>query len=197
MASNTPSRATIDTFRTLVNRDFARPNLFQVELQFPSNLDSSGDANSQLKKDSVVYVKAANLPASTVGVVEVPFRGRTLKIAGDRTFEPWTVTVMNDKNFTLRKYFEAWVSTIQYQNENFSGYNTISEYQTNALVRQLGRDGTVARTYEFVGVFPTNVSAIDLAWESNDSIEEYTVEFQVQYWKIGDESNVVSLDSAT
>jgi hypothetical protein len=197
MASNTPSRATIDTFRTLVNRDFARPNLFQVELQFPSNLDSSGDANSQLKKDSVVYVKAANLPASTVGVVEVPFRGRTLKIAGDRTFEPWTVTVMNDKNFTLRKYFEAWISTIQYQNENFSGYNTISEYQTNALVRQLGRDGTVARTYEFVGVFPTNVSAIDLAWESNDSIEEYTVEFQVQYWKIGDESNVVSLDSAT
>ena len=197
MASNTPSRATIDTFRTLVNRDFARPNLFQVELQFPSNLDSSGDANSQLKKDSVVYVKAANLPASTVGVVEVPFRGRTLKIAGDRTFEPWTVTVMNDKNFTLRKYFEAWISTIQYQNENFSGYNTISEYQTNAVVRQLGRDGTVARTYEFVGVFPTNVSAIDLAWESNDSIEEYTVEFQVQYWKIGDESNVVSLDSAT
>ena len=136
------SRASIDTFRSYVDSDFARPNLFQVELNFPASLSGSttqGSATSDLKKKSLVLVKAANLPASTVGVIEVPFRGRTLKIAGDRTFEPWTVTVMNDAKFQLRSYFELWISKIQYQNENYSDYTKISDYQTQATVRQLGR----------------------------------------------------------
>jgi hypothetical protein len=191
------SRASIDTFRSYVDSDFARPNLFQVELNFPASLSGSttqGSATSDLKKKSLVLVKAANLPASTVGVIEVPFRGRTLKIAGDRTFEPWTVTVMNDAKFQLRSYFELWISKIQYQNENYSDYTKISDYQTQATVRQLGRQGDVLRSYEFQGVFPTNVSAIDLAWESNDSIEEYTVEFQVQYWTQKNDSEAESLD---
>jgi len=191
------SRASIDTFRSYVDSDFARPNLFQVELNFPASLSGSttqGSATSDLKKKSLVLVKAANLPASTVGVIEVPFRGRTLKIAGDRTFEPWTVTVMNDAKFQLRSYFELWISKIQYQNENYSDYTKISDYQTTATVRQLGRQGDVLRSYEFQGVFPTNVSAIDLAWESNDSIEEYTVEFQVQYWTQKNDSEAESLD---
>lgn len=190
------SRSSIDTFRSYVDSDFARPNLFQVELNFPSALagtTTSGGSNADLKKKSIVLVKAANLPASTVGVIEVPFRGRTLKIAGDRTFEPWTVTVMNDSKFQLRSYFEQWISKIQYQNENFSDFSKISEYQTTAIVRQLGRQGDVLRSYEFQGIFPTNVSAIDLAWESNDSIEEYTVEFQVQYWTQKDDSDAISL----
>lgn len=190
------SRASIDTFRSYVDSDFARPNLFQVELNFPSALAGSttqGGSNADLKKKSLVLVKAANLPASTVGVIEVPFRGRTLKIAGDRTFEPWTVTVMNDAKFQLRSYFEQWISKIQYQNENFSDFQKISDYQTTAIVRQLGRQGDVLRSYEFQGIFPTNVSAIDLAWESNDSIEEYTVEFQVQYWTQKDDSDAISL----
>ena len=191
------SRASIDTFRSYVDSDFARPNLFQVELNFPASLSGSttqGSATSDLKKKSLVLVKAANLPASTVGVIEVPFRGRTLKIAGDRTFEPWTVTVMNDAKFQLRSYFELWISKIQYQNVNYSDYTKISDYQTQATVRQLGRQGDVLRSYEFQGVFPTNVSAIDLAWESNDSIEEYTVEFQVQYWTQKNDSEAESLD---
>jgi hypothetical protein len=191
------SRASIDTFRSYVDSDFARPNLFQVELNFPASLSGSttqGSATSDLKKKSLVLVKAANLPASTVGVIEVPFRGRTLKIAGDRTFEPWTVTVMNDAKFQLRSYFELWISKIQYQNENYSDYTKISDYQTQATVRQLGRQGDVLRSYEFQGVFPTNVSAIDLAWDSNDSIEEYTVEFQVQYWTQKNDSEAESLD---
>ena len=190
------SRSSIDTFRSYVDSDFARPNLFQVELNFPSALagtTTSGGSNADLKKKSIVLVKAANLPASTVGVIEVPFRGRTLKIAGDRTFEPWTVTVMNDSKFQLRSYFEQWISKIQYQNENFSDFSKISEYQTTSIVRQLGRQGDVLRSYEFQGIFPTNVSAIDLAWESNDSIEEYTVEFQVQYWTQKDDSDAISL----
>ena len=190
------SRSSIDTFRSYVDSDFARPNLFQVELNFPAALagtTTSGGSNADLKKKSIVLVKAANLPASTVGVIEVPFRGRTLKIAGDRTFEPWTVTVMNDSKFQLRSYFEQWISKIQYQNENFSDFSKISEYQTTSIVRQLGRQGDVLRSYEFQGIFPTNVSAIDLAWESNDSIEEYTVEFQVQYWTQKDDSDAISL----
>jgi hypothetical protein len=191
------SRASIDTFRSYVDSDFARPNLFQVELNFPSALTGSatqGSATSDLKKRSLVLVKAANLPASTVGVIEVPFRGRTLKIAGDRTFEPWTVTVMNDAKFQLRSYFELWISKIQYQNENYSDFAKISDYQTSATVRQLGRQGDILRSYEFQGVFPTNVSAIDLAWESNDSIEEYTVEFQVQYWNQKTDTEAETLD---
>ena len=190
------SRSSIDTFRSYVDSDFARPNLFQVELNFPAALagtTTSGGSNADLKKKSLVLVKAANLPASTVGVIEVPFRGRTLQIAGDRTFEPWTVTVMNDAKFQLRSYFEQWISKIQYQTENFSDFQKISDYQTTAIVRQLGRQGDVLRSYEFQGIFPTNVSAIDLAWESNDSIEEYTVEFQVQYWTQKDDSDAISL----
>lgn len=190
------SRASIDTFRSYVDSDFARPNLFQVELNFPAALagtTTSGGSNADLKKKSLVLVKAANLPASTVGVIEVPFRGRTLKIAGDRTFEPWTVTVMNDARFQLRSYFEQWITKIQYQNENFSDFSKISDYQTTAIVRQLGRQGDVLRSYEFQGIFPTNVAAIDLAWESNDSIEEYTVEFQVQYWTQKDDSDAINL----
>lgn len=100
---------------------------------------------------------------------------------------------MNDAKFQLRSYFEQWISKIQYQNENFSDFQKISDYQTTAIVRQLGRQGDVLRSYEFQGIFPTNVSAIDLAWESNDSIEEYTVEFQVQYWTQKDDSDAISL----
>lgn len=194
------SRASIDTFKSYVNSDFARPNLFQVELNFPTAITGSsnqGASSNDLKKKSLVLVKAANLPASTVGVIEVPFRGRTLKIAGDRTYEPWTVTVMNDAKFQLRSYFELWISKIQYQNENYSDFSKISDYYAKATVRQLGRQGDILRSYEFVDIFPTNVSAIDLAWESNDSIEEYTVEFQVQYWVQKTDSEAENLDAGS
>jgi len=188
--------------------DLARPNQFQVELVFPQGLDTAsvggatGQQNNREEEASrnsggseslaTLLVKAANIPASTVGVVEVPYRGRTLKIAGDRTFEPWTVTVLNDANFAVRARLEAWSTRIQALQQNKQEYGSPSEYQTNAIVRQYDRQGSQTRAYQFQGIWPSNISAIDLAWDSNDTAEEYTVEFQVQYWTYTDDVNAAN-----
>jgi hypothetical protein len=204
-------RAPIFTFRDQV-KDFARPNLFQVEIYAPPILSdgvspsvggvsgSQADANevaaggSNLDASSAsafgtFLVKAANIPSSVVGVVDVPYRGRMLKIAGDRTFEPWTVTVLNDQSFKFRAFFEAWSSNIQALQQNYQNANTIADYQAMAKVRQFDRQGAHSAAYEFVGIWPSNISAIDLAWDSNDTPEEYTVEFQVQYWTYDNDIN--------
>ena len=184
-------RGTIDSFKSSVVSDFARPNLFQVDLSFPTEVIANATGLSDLGKFTV---RAANLPSSQMGIVEVPFRGRVLKIAGDRTFEPWTITIMNDSRFSLRNAFEAWVEKIQAANENItqtSGLGDESDatgYFTDMFVHQLSRDAssseksTILRSYKFTDVFPSNVSAIDLDFGNNDSIEEFTVELQVQYW---------------
>ena len=204
-------RAPIFTFRDQV-KDFARPNLFQVEIYAPPILSdgvspsvggvsgSQADANevaaggSNLDASSAsafgtFLVKAANIPSSVVGVVDVPYRGRMLKIAGDRTFEPWTVTVLNDQSFKFRAFFEAWSSNIQALQQNYQNANTIADYQAMAKVRQLDRKGEVIRTYKFEGIWPSNISAIELDWGNNDTPEEYTVEFQVQYWTYDNDIN--------
>ena len=185
-------RGTIDSFKSSVVSDFARPNLFQVDLSFPSEVIANATGLSDLGKFTV---RAANLPSSQMGIVEVPFRGRVLKIAGDRTFEPWTITIMNDSRFSLRNAFEAWVEKIQAANENItqtSGLGDESDatgYFTDMFVHQLSRDAssseksTILRSYKFTDVFPSNVSAIDLDFGSNDAVEEFTVELQVQYWQ--------------
>lgn len=195
----TTSRAGIDAFKAAVVNDFARPNLFQVDLEFPGSLSGAlGDAAGSLKVLGGFQVKAANLPASQLGVIEVPFRGRTLKIAGDRTFEPWTITIMNDSQFAMRKAFEAWVTAIQAANENYtsSAFNNLGNaedtrgYFADMKVSQLSRGGEVIASYNFINVFPSNVSAIDLDFGSNDAIEEFTVELQVQYWYPDEEPGV-------
>ncbi len=185
-------RGTIDSFKSSVVSDFARPNLFQVDLSFPSEVIANATGLSDLGKFTV---RAANLPSSQMGIVEVPFRGRVLKIAGDRTVEPWTITILNDSRFALRNAFEAWVEKIQAANENItqtSGLGDESDatgYFTDMFVHQLSRDAssseksTILRSYKFTDVFPSNVSAIDLDFGSNDAVEEFTVELQVQYWQ--------------
>jgi|TARA_B100001094_G_C18084831_1_gene747194 hypothetical protein len=184
-------RGTIDDFKASVVNDFARPNLFQVDLNFPATLGISSD----LSTFGNFTVRAANLPASQIGVVEVPFRGRVLKIAGDRTFEPWTITVMNDSGFNMRNAFEMWANSIQAANENFTAAGTLGDatdstgYFADMLVHQLSRDiksdsesPKITKSYKFYNVFPSNISAIDLDFGNNDAIEEFTVELQVQYW---------------
>ena len=114
-----------------------------------------------------------------------------LKIAGDRTFEPWTITVLNDAGFALRSKFEAWSTQIQALQQNLQGATAPDKYQANAVVKQFDRQGRPVRSYDFQGIWPSNISAIDLAWDSNDTPEEYTVEFQVQYWTYANnESNL-------
>ena len=184
------NRGTIDDFKANVAADFARPNLFQVDLAFPSGIIN----NSSLINLGNFTVRAANLPSSQIGVIEVPFRGRVLKIAGDRTFEPWTITVQNDSGFVLRDAFELWASSIQAYNENFTSAAGLGDeddstgYFADMQVHQLARDvkdgqkPKVIKSYKFFNVFPSNIAAIDLDFGNNDAIEEFTVELQVQYW---------------
>ena len=183
-------RGTIDDFKANVTSDFARPNLFQVDLAFPTGIIN----NSSLINLGKFTVRAANLPSSQIGVIEVPFRGRVLKIAGDRTFEPWTITVMNDSGFVLRSAFELWASSIQANNENFTSAATLGNendstgYFADMSVHQLAKDiksgdkPRVLKSYKFYNIFPSAIAAIDLDYGNNDAIEEFTVEMQVQYW---------------
>lgn len=183
-------RGTIDDFKANVVADFARPNLFQVDLNFPQGIIN----NSSLIELGKFTVRAANLPSSQIGVIEVPFRGRVLKIAGDRTFEPWTVTIQNDSRFALRTAFELWASSIQAYNENFTSAAGLGDqddatgYFADMTVHQLARDvkdgdsPKILKSYKFYNVFPSNIAAIDLDFGNNDAIEEFTVELQTQYW---------------
>ncbi len=176
--------SSIVNFISRVKSDFARPNLFEVDLSFPTNAVSNA---ANLKTLGKFTVRAANLPSSQVGVVEVPFRGRVLKIAGDRTFEPWTITVQNDVGFQLRTGFESWMESIQAYTENITQESDIEKYLQDMTVTQIGRTGDKGeakslKKYKFYSIWPSSVSAIDLDFGNNDSIEEFTVELQVQYW---------------
>ena len=175
---NTIPLRKISDFKSRLSGGGARPNLFEVELAFP---DAVAIANDVLQK-SRFLVKAAALPASSIAPVDIPFRGRILKVAGDRTFETWTVTVINDADFAIRSAFEKWMNAIN-KLDDASGLTDPEQYQKDAMVHQLDRDGGVLRSYKFWDIYPTNISAIDLSYETTDTIEEFTVEMQVHWWE--------------
>ena len=177
---NPPPLRKITDFKSKLAGGGARSNLFEVELSFPSAVAVDG-LNDILNKARFL-VKAAQLPASNVAPIEVPFRGRTLKIAGDRSFDSWSITVINDTDFAVRSAFEKWMNTINKMNDG-TGLTNPEQYQSDAFVYQLGRDGGILRSYKFYDVFPTNISTIDLSYETTDTIEEFTVELQVQWWE--------------
>ena len=176
---------TISQFKSALIGGGARPNLFEVELPaFPGGIDWDAD-------NFRFMCKAAQMPAQNVASIDVPFRGRTFKVAGDRTIDTWTVTIINDEDFRLRNAFEAWSELIAKLDNNI-GATDPSAYMVNAKVFQLGRgsvasskdnSGTtnvVLKEYEFIDLWPTEVSTIDLSYDSTDAIEEFTVTFQVQ-----------------
>ena len=175
---NTIPLRKISDFKSRLSGGGARPNLFEVELAFP---DAVSIANDVLQK-SRFLVKAAALPTSTIAPVDIPFRGRILKVAGDRTFETWTVTVINDTDFAIRSAFEKWMNVIN-RLSDATGINNPADYQQDAFIHQLDRDGSTLRTYKFFDVFPTNLSQMDLSYETTDTIEEFTVELQVLYYE--------------
>lgn len=167
----------VDDFKSKLKGGGARPNLFNCKLNFPAY--ALGDAEL-----TSFMVKGAQLPSSNVNPITVPFRGRQLKIAGDRTFEELTVTVINDTGFEVRNTMERWMNGINSHNAN-TGFNDPADYQTDLSVDQLDKDGLVIKTYNFRSCFPTVISAIDLNYDTVDTIEEFTVTFQVQYWESG------------
>lgn len=181
---------TITDFKSKLQGGAARPNLFEVSIPtFPPNVSGWDDETFNF------LCKTAALPASNIASIDVPFRGRILKVAGDRTFDVWTVTVINDEDFKLRTAFEQWMNQIS-KLDNATGTTDPNSYMVDAYVHQLGRGetkfsksntssntSTPLRTYKFFDIFPTNVGQIDLSYDTSDTIEEYTVDFQVQWWK--------------
>ena len=189
-----PQIKTLSNFKSVLKGGGARPNLFEVTIpEFPSYVTKDGE----MLKDLSFMCKAANLPASNVASIDVPFRGRTLKVAGDRTFDPWTLTIINDEDFVLRTAFEKWADKIS-NLFDATGVTNPTSYMTNALVKQLGRGKeafseknagnvtSVLRTYKFYDIWPSDISAIELSYDSGDTIEEFTVNFQVQYFTVGE-----------
>ena len=176
MASN------ISTIKGKLSGGGSRSNLFKVNMVYPTGITGGNED---------VLVKSAGLPSSNLGIIEVPVRGLILKVAGDRTIDTWTVTVINDEGFILRNAFEEWADLIARLDNNI-GATDPAAYMTNATVYQLGRGSTpnsttnagnanaVLKEYQFIDIFPTQVSQIDLSYDSGDTIEEFTVEFQVQ-----------------
>ena len=187
---------TIANFKSQLVGGGARPNLFEVEMAtLPDGI--SWPENAQ--RTWTYLCKAAQLPASNIAQIDIPFRGRIFKVAGDRTVEPWTVTVINDENFEIRNAMEQWVEKMAKLSDNIGNVNP-NAYMVNAKVFQLGRGsnpGTAGNTavdngdrnsvlkeYEFIDIFPTAVSPIDLSYDSSDAIEEFTVEFQVNSFSL-------------
>ena len=183
--ATTRENKTISQFKSQLIGGGARPNLFEVEL-------TTLPAGIAWPADNFRYMcKAAQLPASVIANIDIPFRGRIFKVAGDRTIEPWSITIINDEDFRIRKAMEEWVDLIA-KLENNLGATDPSANMVNAKVFQLGRGSTpssknnagdrnaVLREYEFIDIFPTNVSSIDLSYDSSDTIEEFVVDFQVQ-----------------
>ena len=182
--------STISQFKSQLRRGGARPNLFEVDIT-----SATGWVNNEAQTEFKFLCKATSMPTQTIGSVDVPFRGRILKVAGDRTFEPWSVTVINDESFDLRETFERWQELIN-GIESGSGAVTPSEYMGSGTIRQLGRTdiGTrevndkkkgVLYTYNVKDIWPSEIGSIDLSYESSDAIEEFTVTFQVNYMQRG------------
>lgn len=183
--ATTRGNKTISQFKSALIGGGARPNLFEVEMTtLPAGISWDAD-------NFRFMCKAAALPAQNIASIDVPFRGRIFKVAGDRTIDTWTVTIINDEGFILRNAFEQWADLIARLDNNL-GATDPAAYMTNATVYQLGRGSSASSTtnagnanavlkeYQFIDIFPTNVSQIDLSYDSSDTIEEFTVEFQVQ-----------------
>jgi len=165
----------VDDFKSKLTGGGARANLFKATVNFPAYAGGDVELTSFM-------VKSAQLPASVINPITLPFRGRQLQIAGDRIFEPWTITVINDVNMEVRNAFERWMNGINQHNAN-TGLTNPTDYQADMIVEQLNKDGVATKRYNFRGTFPTNVSAIEVSYDAENTIEEFTVELQVQYWE--------------
>ena len=190
----------IDSFKSRLVQGGARPNLFEVEMDFPSGV---GIFDEEIENTTHrMMIKGAQLPASNIQEVVVPFRGRQLKVAGDRRFDPWTITVINDGDFKLREAFERWANFIIKVSDG-SGTINPSDYFAEWEVYQLGRANTdlnvtgeknpanlpILRGYKMWGCWPSVVSGMELSYDTQDTIEEFQVTMQVQYWEAFDKDN--------
>ena len=167
----------INEFKSRLRGGGARPNQFKVTLPFPGYASVGGETS-----DLAFLCRATAIPGQTVGPIAIPFRGRQLQIAGDRTFEPWAITVMNDTDFKLYRAFERWMNGINNMTDN-EGIANPADYQVDAFVDQLDRNGNTLKSYTYRGLFPVTLDSIALNYNTNDTIEEFGVSFQFQYFE--------------
>tara|TARA_B100000927_G_scaffold261819_1_gene232298 strand:+ start:33 stop:641 length:609 start_codon:yes stop_codon:yes gene_type:complete len=196
MALNFQDRSIVD-FRSKMRGGGARSNLFEVTIEYPDLLGLGSDSDGP-KATGEFLIKAAQIPASNLGNVPVPFRGRVLPVAGDRTFDPWTVTVINDTNFKIRDAMEKWSNFINDLQTSQGSINP-EEYQTAGFVKQLSREGEnspgeidILREYRFEGIYPNTVSDIALDYGATDQIEEFQVTFNYLFYSVVGGSTVNS-----
>ena len=191
MSDLTFTNRSIVDFKQKLTGGGARSNLFEVEIEYPIEIAVDTSANGP-KEFGKFMIKAAEIPASNLGNIPVPFRGRVLPIAGDRTFDPWTVTIINDTNFRIREAMEVWSNSINDLQTSQGSINPV-DYQTSAKVKQLSRQGgvdpgdiTVLREYRFEGIYPNVVSEIALDYGATDQIEEFQVTFNYLFYSVTD-----------
>ena len=169
--------ANIADFKAQMLGGGARPNQFRVELTFPSFVTLGVVAGQRAQ----FLCKATSLPQSTVENIGVLYRGRQVNFAGERTFQPWSVSIYNDVSFNIRNAFEQWQSGIQ----NYStteGKTNPRDYQVDLQVHQLDRNGATIKSYRFVDAYPTNIGAIALDYEQQNQIEQFDIEFQYNFF---------------
>ena len=169
--------ASITDFKAKLSGGGARANQFKVTMPFPGYAQVGGEI-----EDLAFLCTATSLPAMSIATVTVPFRGRDIKIAGDRSFETWSITVLNDTDFKLRNAFERWQNGINNMSDN-EGLTNPADYQVDAFVDQLDRNGATIKSYTLRGAHPTSIAAIPLAYDTNNAIEEFDVTFAYQYFE--------------
>ena len=169
--------ANISDFVSKLKGGGARANQFKVTMPFPGFSIVGGETESM-----AFLCNATSLPASTVAEIPVPFRGRELYIAGDRTFETWDTTIINDTDFLVRNAIERWMNGINTMSDN-EGITNPTDYQVDAFVDHLDRNGNTIKSYTFRGLFPTTLSAIDLTYDAATALETFTCSWRYQYWE--------------
>jgi hypothetical protein len=183
----------ISQFTNQLVNDGARPNLFKIQIPtLPAPLASNGKVTNLTAGGKLEFMaRSAQIPGSTIGQVPIYYFGREVKLAGNRTFADWSPTIINDEDFVIRNSLETWMNYINGHVSNVRGNgngplgnsgNGINSYACDAFVYQYGKDGTVIQQYNIVGLFPVDLTPIDLNWESNNAIEEFSVTFTFQYW---------------
>ena len=167
--------ANINDFKAKLAGGGARANQFKVTMPFPGYAQVGGEI-----EDLAFLCRGAALPASVLGLVEIPFRGRNIKIAGDRTVDSWTITVLNDTNFKLRNAFERWSNGINNMTDN-EGLTNPVDYQVDAFVDQLDRNGNTIKSYTLRGCFPTNIGGVSLTYEPQSAVMSFEVSLRFQF----------------
>lgn len=167
----------ISSFKSALTGGGARPNQFRCRLIFPAVIPNAAQAS----RAGEFLCEATVLPASNLGVATAMYRGRRIPLAGDRTFQAWQITIVNDADFTLRNAFEAWTHYINNVRDN-TGVQNPNLYSVDMGVDHLDRNDNVIKTYNFIGAFPVSVDPINLGFGENDSLEKFTVTIEYINW---------------